>query len=89
MQDIYCPKCGEPWDLDSLHEEAGDSDRTFSDVYSDFRKRGCDALAGAFGYTDCAQQARNSYRAQASAALMDVLGDDVDGVAAMLDDLGL
>jgi hypothetical protein len=20
--DVYCPRCGEPWELDSLHEEA-------------------------------------------------------------------
>ncbi len=49
--DIRCPCCGEPWDMDCLHEEVehrGAQDEEYEEVYnqvkSDFFKKGCTAL---------------------------------------------
>lgn len=83
--DIYCPRCGEPWDLDSLHEEAAVSDRTFQTVRRDFATRGCKALEAAFGAT-CAYTLTEDQ----SAMIREIYatnGDDVDGAAADLEDL--
>jgi hypothetical protein len=74
--DLYCPRCSEPWDLDELHYVDG---LTFDQARRAFRAEGC----GAFG-TRCERD--GGLRAEASAVLMDLLGDDVDGVAAMLED---
>lgn len=118
--DVYCPRCGEPWDFDSLHDEAqarygvpfyvqsGDRyaiDRTpnpayDSDAYSkvydlvrkEFQAQGCEAMREAFG-AHCSEPSTDTdstfglTRQEASAALYDLLGDDMDGAAAMLDDL--
>lgn len=78
--DVYCPTCGEPWEIDTFHEVAEETDSTFDLVRQDFRKRGCVAL----GMRPC--KPSNDLRALASAELMDVLGDDIDGVASLLDD---
>lgn len=109
--DLYCARCGEPWDMDSLHEEAGerygvpyyanDADRrayrtnpawsegAYSKVYrqvsEEFRAHGCSALR-TFG-ANCEPAA--SERASAAGAMYDLLGDDLDGAASMLADLGL
>lgn len=63
--DIYCPTCREPWDNDSLHDEADarkgqapapntvgamlSTGTSYNAVAEDFRKRGCKALELAFG----------------------------------------
>lgn len=88
--DLICPVCGEPWDNDSLHEEvterrnAGKFDITYSNVAVDFRQRGCAALETAFGPQDCKRG--DSFRAEVSSAMFDLLGDDMDGAAAMMED---
>ena len=118
--DIYCPKCGEPWDLDSLHEEADlqgapsfrdlpeearrwagrdhdpnadpryleyrrEYDRIFSRIREDFQVRGCQALHEMRGdHAPC--KPRDNARAETAAVLYSILGDDLDGAAAMLDD---
>lgn len=86
--DIYCPvkDCAEPWDLDSLHEEAEESGRTFREVQRDFQSKGCKALENAFGSQK--HNTGNAQRAAVSEAMFDLLGDDVDGVAAMMEDFG-
>lgn len=133
--DIYCPKCGEPWDMDSLHDEishrlpnldfkalsegakkfAGQEfksldqvspeqapflaeyklyrkkyDEAYRSIQLDFRKNGC--IAFTFAVTQPCEKAQDynqKLRADASSALMDIMGDDLDGVAAMLDDAHL
>ena len=96
--DIYCPKCGEPWDIDSLHGEVevrladipnrSSYEKTFETVRQDFYRRGCVALRATCG---CVLPETDSTfgltRAEASASLMEMLGDDIDGVASMLDDM--
>lgn len=94
--DIRCPKCGEPWDNDTIHERVaelnaetvGDAGQrlvhfSYRTVAADFRKRGCAALG-----TDCWNGAVDTEAAEAAATLYELLGDDMDGAAAMLDDLG-
>lgn len=115
--DLYCPKCGEPWDFDSLHDEAqaryaipyyveGTKNKNpaydedayqaiYRQVSAKFRTNGCEALSTAFDIShgspdpDDAERDRTYglTRAEAASALYDILGDDMDGAAAMLDDM--
>ena len=79
--DIYCGKCGEPWDMDSLHEAVDEGHATsWDDARTTFERKGC----GLWG-VKCSSSP-DTARAMASAALMDVMGDDMDGVASMLED---
>ena len=118
--DIRCPHCGEPWDLDTLHEETrtrmARADQTdlqalapplrsdpghpgypgypgipqtytawFDQVRKDFYRQGCPALTSY--EASCTPIAAGSDRAAASALLMSLLGDDIDAVASMSEDL--
>jgi hypothetical protein len=91
--DIYCSHCGEPWDNDSLHDEAEASGRSYTEVARNFRIDGCPALAVAYG-ASCSTPSTSTDRTfgltrqEASAALYDLLGDDMDGAAAMMEDMG-
>jgi hypothetical protein len=119
--DLYCPHCGEPWDFDSLHDEAQaeygvpyyieddpygslkarvkntayDSDaydKVFQRVRKEFQRIGCGVFAsfGAKCSTPSTEVDRTFglTRQEAAGALYDLLGDDMDGAAAMLDDMG-
>ncbi len=87
--DIYCPKCGEPWDNDSLHEAAaelneearslGERPVTYDTVARDFRDRGCLALGERCGKP-------NPEIAKAAAAVYAFSGDDMDGAASDFED---
>jgi len=89
--DIYCTRCGEPWELDFIHDRVDEmkqdgetvngQEPTFKRVKDDFIRRGCVALGG--GHCESSP----SLRTEAMSALADVLGDDVDGIASMMDDL--
>lgn len=80
--DIRCTICGEPWDVDELHDVPG---RTYKQAVSAFRSTGCAVFGSTHGMVgdDTADEA-----AGISAALFDILGDDVDGIAAELADFG-
>lgn len=78
--DIFCQHCDEPWevcyvghDMD-IDGQKGDAER--------FKKgEGCPTCEwGTKG------PATNSMRSMAMDALSDLLGDDIDGIASMLDD---
>ena len=93
--DIRCQKCGEPWDMDSLHEEANarwpdkpwkkhgkhDQDeyerRYYNVVRREFYAKGCDALGGHCAGTKAHPGIR---------ALYEMLGDDIDGAASLMED---
>lgn len=79
MQDIYCPKsgCGEPVEIDHFHEVP---DMTFDQAYKAFQSKGCEGV----GLTH--STGNTSMRSDASSAMMDIMGDDPDGIAAMLED---
>jgi hypothetical protein len=94
--DIYCPKCGEPWDIDSIHEATAELvaenhrpyDAIFKTLLRDFQQRGCAAIGYRCSESDT--ETDDSFgltRAEASSALYDLLGDDIDGAASMLDDM--
>lgn len=84
--DIICPIDGEPWDFDSLHEEAAESGRTYTEVMRDFQQRGCVALETAFGPMRCERDESSAYRAMVAEAMYDLCGDDMDGAASMMED---
>ena len=79
--DIYCPKCGEPWDTDTFHDIAQEQDITFDEAIALFRKNGCSAT----GWSKC-NLTKRTIRGEAFTALSELLGDDIDGIASMLED---
>jgi hypothetical protein len=88
--DIECRKCGEPWDIDSLHEAADEQGIEYREVARAFRARGCVALGwGGECEPDPADERPDlsAIRRAQVGALYDMLGDDMDGAAAMLEDL--
>ncbi len=78
--DIYCPVCGSAWDPDELHEmnEWVGVDLTYAQAARRFRQDGC----AAFGLP---HEPINRQVAEASAVCLDLLGDDIDAVASMMD----
>lgn len=76
--DIYCPLCGEPWDMDELHEV---EDTDFETARKRFRRDGC----AVFGSTH--NRPADTDTAEKSALLFDLLGDDIDGIASLMEDL--
>ena len=80
--DIYCPQsgCGEPVEIDYLHDVADEQNRTFREVQRDFQVRGCSAI----GMTH--SEGNDSMVSSAAAAMYDLLGDDIDGAGAILED---
>jgi len=85
--DIYYHRCGEPWEIDTFHDIADERGETFAVVMSAFQREGC----GATGWVAKCERATGDgarMRGDLSAALADMLGDDVDGIAAMLEDFG-
>lgn len=80
--DIYCAQCGEPWDMDTIHDVVADrhDGSTFDTIRTEFYRTGCLALGGRHG---------TGTGHPAIAAAMELLGDDVDGMASILDDFGM
>lgn len=83
--DIRCPKCGEPWDMEEINLEAEeisryegiDYDEAYQTVRKQFYAEGCLV----FGV------AHNDTKAHpVVSAMYELLGDDLDGAAAMLED---
>lgn len=108
--DVYCKTCGEPWDMETLHEvvdermRAGDLptttfpevlhgeeykayraiyDSNYEIVRSDFYLNGCKAMTG---YSSSWCEPKQSTRTDAMSALIDLMGDDLDGIASMMED---
>jgi threonine dehydrogenase-like Zn-dependent dehydrogenase len=93
MMDLYCPICHEPWDNDAFHEvageakEDGDSERdSYAKVAALFRTKGCGkAFYGtAYHNSHCKRVENEDGRLS---ALYELLGDDMDGAASMIEDL--
>jgi hypothetical protein len=77
--DLICTRCGEPWDVyHVLHEEPEEFDRQGGLI------RACPCCHGKEP-EDMTDETRRRLRAVAEVA--EVLGDDVDGLAALIDDL--
>ena len=79
--DIYCTRCGEPWDMDTLWDIADENDITYNAAHKLFIKQGCAAVDPGI---ECSVQ--NKEVSAMYAVLADLLGDDVDGIAASLED---
>jgi hypothetical protein len=72
--DVYCPRCGEPFELYYIqHEITPEERRAF------WAGEGCQSCKGK-------QVKKKPFRAQISAAFRELLGDDVDGIAAEMED---
>jgi hypothetical protein len=79
--DIRCVKCGEPWDIDSLHDEVeAGTYCSFDEARRAFASHGCSALGCSHGET--LDPGRQSLIAELTA----LAGDDVDGLASDLED---
>ena len=80
--DVYCQHCNEPWDTWEVYNELGDENISDLDAKMDFLKGiGCPSCHwGKLG------QPKDSFISAAMDAMSDILGDDVDGMASMLDD---
>jgi len=76
--DIYCSKCGEPWDIDCLHDSS--EHNTFQAARKAFYRDGCAAIWG----DKCT--ASDSLRTRAAGVLQELLGDDIDGLASEMED---
>lgn len=72
--DVYCQHCGEPCDVYHLMH---DMEPEFREMFK--AGTGCDCCEGK-GEKD------NSLRSEAMGMMMDLMGDDIDGVASMMDD---
>lgn len=79
--DINCPKCAEPIDNDELHEIASLYDMTYSEVLREFQVMGCNALD-----MEHNKATMDSFKSQVAGAMFELMGDDTDGVAAMMED---
>jgi hypothetical protein len=77
--DVYCRHCGEPWDMDTFHDVAAEEGTSYDVVARAFATQGCEAVGASHGEVDAA-------RAEIAGMAFDLLGDDIDGVAAELDD---
>ena len=78
--DLPCINCGEPWDMDYvLHEAPHEFTRTHGRID---RCPACPTTG------DPQLSAAQRARLEAVATLADILGDDIDGLAAELEDLG-
>ncbi len=76
--DIFCRRCGEPWDIAELHDT--EDGLTYDEAVERFNTEGCGAVFGG----ECAPV--DGLRTSAAGVLADLLGDDVDGQAAMMED---
>ena len=83
--DLLCMRCGEPWDRLSLEDE-------FNPVEKRQFLAGvcCPACKGVQDAEEFADRGdRTAFAREAQAAIIDALGDDLDGAAAMMEDFGL
>jgi hypothetical protein len=80
MYGISCGKCGQEWSFDDLHAVEG---QTYNKVVQQFYGEGCQAL----GYSCLDPEDADTKRAYFSSVLMDLMGDDLDGVASELQDM--
>jgi hypothetical protein len=72
--DLFCANCGEPWSLDYVvHEVPGEFTRKGSLIVH------CPSCPKG--------KAKKSKRALAARTIAEVLGDDIDGAAAMSEDI--
>lgn len=83
--DVKCKFCREPWDIDTFHDAADEQGCSFDDVRKRFQAEGCKAI----GWGNCNPETVTA-RPDARLSILDeLLGDDIDGIAAMIEDFDL
>lgn len=89
--DVFCKHCGEPWDIDCFHNAS----RQFQKIYSLFRKHGCPVAEQALEDMHPIEMVLKNCDHKpiieqdlldAVDLTQDLMGDDVDGAASLLDD---
>ena len=78
--DIYCLNCGEPWDIFEVNDDK--ESFSFSEP-STGKITACPSCQGKTVDLSPKQKAK----LESVAAIADLLGDDVDGLASMLEDM--
>ena len=78
--DIYCLNCGEPWDI----FEVNDDKESFS--FSEANTGKINACPSCQGKAVELSQ-KQKFNLEAKSLMADLLGEDVDGLASMLDDM--
>ena len=70
-----------PWDIPGQPYSQERYEKYYRPVQRDFQRNGCAAFGERCGPVD------RSFKTQAAGMLYELLGDDLDGAAAMLEDL--
>jgi len=78
MADLYCPRCGEPWEMDELHDVP---DVPFQLAYQRFQVIGC----AVFG-SRCGEPQRTPEQRQTIRTAYALLDDDPDAASAVIED---
>lgn len=99
--DIACTFCGEPWDIDSLHDAAKERLDRLRDTLgeADYPPEGLPTYERVFAQVrtdflrrgckalgEAHTEPRLTTRATVASALADIMGDDLDGMASALED---
>ncbi|MFH1486193.1 MAG: hypothetical protein ABIH46_08990 [Chloroflexota bacterium] len=79
--DLLCERCGEPYDRLSLTD-----DFTTTERRRFLASEGCPSC---YGNPVGTRAEETAFAREAQVALREVLGDDLDGLAAMMEDFGL
>jgi hypothetical protein len=82
--DLYCTRCGEPSDNDSIHVRAEELGSTYKEVLATFQAEGCGKALG-WSCEPATDETRRD-RASVATVLYELLGDDVDGAMCEMDD---
>ncbi len=86
--DIYCKHCGEPWDVYELHDMLDDQGEllSFENARRAFYELGCGAWQNPG--SKCANAPIcGADRLEGISELQELLGEDVDGLASMSEDV--
>lgn len=84
--DIKCPKCAEPWEIDTIHDYVDECGSDFNTQYKLFRTKGCGVAFSEWGVTCAPVDSDQTY---ILGEMADLFGDDVDGYASLIEDFSL
>ncbi|MDY6912052.1 MAG: hypothetical protein SVM79_06850 [Chloroflexota bacterium] len=73
--DVYCQRCGEPWDLLGIT----DGDMNYEERERFWKGQDCPQCRGK-------EAGERPFRAELMRTMREALGDDIDGIAADMDD---
>jgi hypothetical protein len=83
MLELYCQQCGEPWDVEYVQQDMSKTDRERF-LFGD----GCESCD--WGNPEFMPDPENRrIESDLMAVGLDMLGEDLDGLASMIDDFGL